>query len=333
MLHFKKNHFPAFALFTFISVIFIAIAYLIPQICLDLIPLIQTVSPVDTSISRNVYTSGVVEERTRREVRAELPLVPQQVMVAVGDVVAPNQIIATIDKAATQAALFSLADSAKLIPAEYAEAFSGFSVTSDFIKSKLPDFLTAPMAGTITGLSLVQGAISTPQSVVCTISSIDSLRLRLSVDEAEVSKVKVGDKVVVKATATQEAEYVGAIEKIFPTAAKELSGTSTKTVVSLYVKPVGETGALKPGYNVTGSIIIGASEVVRIIPYEAVCQDEENIEFVWLYRDGRCYRQDITTGEEFAQGVEVTKGLGAGTLIVKKPIPGLKNGEQVRWKK
>lgn len=317
--------------FIIIMLLLIMAGFFLPQLYVNLIPQVQTVFPKDTQMSRDIYTEGVVEELSKREIRAELPIVPEQIMVEVGDVVTPNQIIATIDKAATQDALFSLADSAKLIPEEYTEALAGLSFTADFVQDKIPNILTAPMGGTVTALSLVQGAISTPQSVVCTISSTDSLRLRLSVEEAEAERVTVGSKVKIKAAATGEKEYEGVVEKVFPTAAKELSGTTQRTVVSFYVRPVSSTGSLKPGYNVSGNVITGDLSVARVIPYESVCQDEENREYVWLYKDGVCYRQDITTGEELAQGVEVKKGLSLNDMVIRNPTDDLTEGKAVRW--
>ena len=56
-----------------------------------------------------------------------------------------------------------------------------------------------------------------------------------------------------------------------------------------------------------------------MVPFESVRQDKDNVEYVYVYQNGRAVRQDIETGEETSDGVEVLSGLTGGEIVLFNP--------------
>lgn len=64
---------------------------------------------------------------------------------------------------------------------------------------------------------------------------------------------------------------------------------------------------------------MGENEELLTIPYEAVGQDSNQQEYVYVYSKGRPVRKNITTGKELLHTVEVTKGLGITDIVLLEP--------------
>ena len=299
-----------------LTAVMLTAAVIVPKAVESSVTQVKLVRPVLQQYSEDIYINGTVEELTRKEVYVDIPVVPKEVKVSIGDTVSANQVLATIDVEATRSALFNLVESASVIPEEYVSAAS-ILVDSSMVENYLPEQILAPADGVVTGLTLVSGAVAMPKSAVCTISKTDSMRVKILVSEENAEKAAVNDIVVLKATATKNEKYVGHISRIFPTASQTLVGTSTQTTVGMYVSLEGDYSHLKPGYSVTGVIKKELSKKALSLPYEAVLQDGKNQEYVYVYENGRAVRRNIETGEEFSSGVAVVSGIAKEDYVIK----------------
>lgn len=315
---FKRKKRAAMAIFT-VSLIFISAAiYYIPHFVIELTPNAKLVYPSTQRISKDIYADGLVEQQSKKDIIAEIPIVPDEVMVDIGDYVKKGDVIASIDKEATKAAIFSMIEAVNLIPAEYVEVLGNLSmsVPESFISQNIPTGITAAADGVITSISLVKGAISTPKAVVCTISNVDEIRLNMSVGEMDANEVCEGDVVTFSATAVKDKEFSGVVTKVFPVASKVVSGTSQKTVVGIYVKPDEVYSELKPGYSVEGTIIKDSEQAALMLPYAALEQDENNVEYVYCYENSKAVRKDVKTGEEYENGVVISGGVTEHDAVI-----------------
>ena len=292
----------------------------IPSIVQNMTTFVEIVTPVKSRISEDVHINGMVEESIKKDIFVELPLVPDEVFVEIGDYVQAQDVIASVDAKATQAALFKLAESTNLIPTEFMEVMGSINISQQLVEDYVPTDIISPASGIVTAINLLPGAMTYPKSTVCTISKNDMMRVKMSVEEKHAEKIEVGDTVVFKASATEDIKYTGIVERIFPTATTTISGTSQVTVVGMYVKLDGNYSQLKPGYSVNGVIKKYGKEVAMTIPYEAIMQDEENQEYVYVYQDGRAVRANVVTGEEFPDKVEVLEGIEQDAVVIKNAV-------------
>lgn len=317
----KRQSKKGVVIFTLVFLLVTAVCFFIPHALVALTPEIEVIVPVKGESSVDIYIDGVVEQQSKKDIVTALPIVPEEIMVSVGDRVKKNDVIATVDAAATQAAIFSLVDASKLIPQEYIETIGGLAmaVTDEAVSSKIPSSLKSPADGVITAMTLVKGAISTPTQAVCTISMLDELRINMNVGESDAAMVSEGDRVSFTAFATKDKEYFGTVTRIFPAAQKVLVGTAQKTVVGMYIQPDERYEQLKPGYTVSGAILPKTQNECLTLPYEVIAQDDSNNEFVYCYENSRAVKKYIKTGEEFAAGVEILEGLSQHDRVIKNP--------------
>lgn len=294
----------------------IILALLIPTFVGWAVTTVPVTPLVETMYSDYIYVDGILEEKSKKDIIAELPIVPENIYFTVGDYVEINDVIADIDVDATSAALYNLTSLADIVPAEYIEAIGKLSIDPNEFLGYIPTEITAPASGTITAITLVEGAISRPKTTVVTIAKTDEMRVKMTVNELEADNVQLDDEVIFKASATGNETYIGKVSKVFPTASKTLVGTTQATVVGLYVTITSEHTRLKPGYSVTGVIKQNVEQTASIVPYEAIMQDNDNVEYVYTVVDSKLRRCNVKTGKELANGVQILSPPLQGQSIV-----------------
>lgn len=331
-----------FILLTLILILILS-GYIIPITIVNTFPKVTLVTPQLVAVTNDIHILGEVKELQVSQVTTALPIVPSNVFVKVGDSVEIDQTLATVDTTATQKAIISLIDTiigaGTYLPNinEMLQLFNYYGidfeyensqlVSKDFVqnnissqvKNNLPTTIKSTTNGVITSLDLVKGSMTYPQSIVCTISQTDQMYVEIQINESNINSINEGDKVIFKATATQDEKYTGSITTIYPTASKVYQGTTQKTVIGAYVELDEIYQNLKPGYNIIGVIKENENNQALILPYEAVAQDEYNQEYVYIYDEKRAIKQLVTTGQELPQGVEILSGVNENSLVINNP--------------
>lgn len=136
-------------------------------------------------------------------------------------------------------------------------------------KKQLDDYIIkSPITGTVitknykTGDTISTGTTST---TLMTVADMTKMKFTFETDELDISKVKIGQQVIVTADALPDAEFTGEVTKI----ANE--GTVADGVTTYPVEVViSQPGALKLGMNVTAKIIYENKKDVICVPTSAV---------------------------------------------------------------
>ncbi|MBT9779322.1 HlyD family efflux transporter periplasmic adaptor subunit [Clostridium sp. MCC353] len=180
--------------------------------------------------------------------------------------------------------------------------------------------ITAPISGqVITKTSKVGDNVSRNSSnstVMAVIYDLSEVTFEMSIDELDVQKVKVGQKVEVTADAIENQTFTGTVTNVSLQSSYSNGVTNYPVTVTL-----DEVGSLLPGMNVDGRIILDEADDVLLIPVGA------------LMRGTRVYIKDETVTE--AQGtvpagfrsVEVETGLVNDDYV--EVISGLSEGDTV----
>lgn len=140
--------------------------------------------------------------------------------------------------------------------------------------------IEAPIAGQVITKSKKQGdtidpATDTQAGPMATIYDMTYLTFQLNIDELQIHKVLVNQKVSITTEAFPEKTFTGVIERI------SLKGITNNGVTSYpVVVKVEDYGSLLPGMNVTGKIIIEEADQVLTVPSSALQRD--NIVYVQL---------------------------------------------------
>jgi hypothetical protein len=155
----------------------------------------------------------------------------------------------------------------------------------------------------------------------------DTINVQMFVSERDISKIKTGQIAEVRGDAFPDKVYTAEITSISPMASKVNVGSVSKTVVEVWAEITGADDSLKSGYTARVTVKVGDSEEKRLLPYEAVDQDE-NGEFVWISENGIAAKRYIVTGEELPDGIEVVAGLFETDEIIKIP-DGVNAGDEI----
>lgn len=268
-------------------------------------------------IQRLVMCSGRVETGDTDRLYMEMPCVADTVYVEEGSAVKKGDVLFTVDKEATVQTLVS--------------AGSGLSVDPDDIV--IDTKITAPISGVIATLNVEEGAAVSVSKPCVVISSSETLQVTVEIGERDIKNIRVGQLARISGAAFSKAAYNGTVKSISSSAKQQYgSTTATETVVEAVVEidPTELDDSLRLGLTATTDIVIDEHENGLVVPYDAVMQDADGHEYVYVLKSGRAVKRVIETGWELRDGFQVTAGLSAGDVIITEPAMITADGMAVR---
>ena len=90
----------------------------------------------------------------------------------------------------------------------------------------------------------------------------------------------------------------------------------------------GDMEGRRPGYSATVKVFTDRHASAMSVPYEAVCQREEQ-EYVFCVRDGRAAACPVETGYMLASSVEICSGIEPDDMVILSPDDTLEDGAPV----
>ena len=146
-----------------------------------------------------------------------------------------------------------------------------------------------------------------------------NLRVTAEVDEEEILKVKVGQKVLMQADALPNKVMEGFVSQITPRG--DSISRSFRVRISLP-----KDSPLLIGMTVENNILIGEKNNVLLIPTSAL-----NGNFVWVVsEDNKVSKRKIEIGVRGLEFTEVSQGLEFGQRVVNNPHSNIYEGMKVR---
>lgn len=208
----------------------------------------------------------------------------------------------------------------KVIQAQKSLAASGAdyrNIQSDAAKRRV----VSPIDGTVQEVNIKNGddlskiSSGTTRLVPIIIGDIGTLKAEVEVNEVDIAKVSIGQKVMLTLDALDGTEFSGKVEKI------NSLGTVTQGVVSYNVTIAFDTldQKIKPDMSVSASIITDVKQDVVKVPSSAV-KTENNDSYVEVLVDGVPQRKTVTVGVSNDTETEITNGLSAGDEVITETI-------------
>jgi HlyD family secretion protein len=183
----------------------------------------------------------------------------------------------------------------------------------------------APMGGVVYSLAVRPGAYLEAGAPVASVGRIDSVRVRVYVDEPELGRVEVGQPVVITWDALPGRKWHGTVERK-PT---EIEAMGTRQVGEVLCTIANPGRELLPGTNVNAEIRTSVVEHALTIPREALRREGGGVA-VFVLRGDRLARQAVTTGASSVTRVQVLTGLRDGDSVALPSELALTPGLAVR---
>lgn len=286
-----------------------------------------------------IYATGSVEPSVMLPIAPRMAARLVELNVDEGANVRKGQVLAKLDDADLASTVDELAARARFARAQYERTKNmvarGFvsKVDLDRAHSDLDaaeaalkraraqrDFmvLTAPADGAIIRRDGEIGQLIPVGQAVFYLSCCAPLRVTAEVDEEDIPRVHIGQKVVLKADAVPGQLLDGKVSEITPKG--DPVARSYRVRIAL-----ADPSALRVGMTVDANLIVAERPDALLIPATAVKDDA-----VWIVSDGRLRRQPVKLGVTGAARAEITAGLAADARVVDKPTDQLREGRSVR---
>lgn len=194
------------------------------------------------------------------------------------------------------------------------------TVISSVIRSEIDGFVLEKMVNI--GDPVVPSTSFQPGQALMTVADMNSLLFKGTVDEINVGKLKVGQKVELKIGALPKETITGTLRKISLKAQKKDNATNFDVEITID-NP--ESVQLRAGYSANADIIIKKKEDVLSLP-ERVITFSNDSAFVYLPDtvNQTRIRKPVVTGMSNAINIEIVSGLAEGDAVLEPELKSIK---------
>ena len=183
--------------------------------------------------------------------------------------------------------------------------------------------LVAPADGVILRRDGEAGQFVPAGQAVFTIACCAPLRVSAEVDEEDITRVSVGQRVSMRSDALPQRLFEGTVSDITPKG--DPVSRSYRVRIRLADAPSVDSGPMRSGMTVDANLIVARREGALLVPSNAVKSGQ-----VWLLSDGRLHRRPVTAGTTGAAQTEIRAGLSDTDMVVLSPADNLREGQWAR---
>jgi RND family efflux transporter MFP subunit len=159
-------------------------------------------------------------------------------------------------------------------------------------------------------------------STIVKMATGDRFYVEAQVDEADIGKVRLGQRAFFKVDAYPERVYRAVVARIHPDADRV---TKTYRVELREIEP---TGGLRLGMSGDVNIEAKAISEALLVPATAVVMDTQSPS-VWVVEKGKARRRLVSVGARDGQRIHIRTGLREGELVIVNPPTDLRDGQRV----
>lgn len=186
--------------------------------------------------------------------------------------------------------------------------------------------VVAPIDGTVVGVTIKAGETAVPSTQafagaqLMTIADTSAIEARLKVDEGDIAKVAIGQKVDVYPAAFPDTGVPGVVRQVALAPILENQGRAYEVIAEL-TPPEGL--AMRSGMSARADLFLGDGASTLAVPVEAVIASEpeprKTAHHVWRIVDGKVNKIEVQVGEADDRWQAITSGLSEGDRVVSGP--------------
>lgn len=203
--------------------------------------------------------------------------------------------------------------------------------------------ITAPIDGVViridikVGETVVAGTTNIPGSAMMVIADPSATLTEVQVDEADIAQVRQGQAAEVYTAAYPHTPLAGTVQSIASTARQAAGEAGLSFLVKILLDKQNSI-LIRPGMSVRADIYTRSRENTLAVPVQAVLYDEDTggedeQTYVFVMRDGKAVRRNVSVGIASDSDQEIIDGLEAGERVIYGPYRVLRHlldGEDVK---
>jgi membrane fusion protein (multidrug efflux system) len=193
------------------------------------------------------------------------------------------------------------------------EVFHGAQAQESIAKKALADTrLTAPFAGIIAKKDVENGMLVSSSRPVFVLMSLQPAKVRIGVPEAEIGKIRIGQKAAIQIPSLGARDFDGRVETI------GFAADPAARTFSVKIDVPNPRLELRAGMVAESRIQTGEKVTAMTVPGQAIVRDAQGATtvFVFFPEKNRVYARRVDTGSVFGREVEITRGLSGSEKIV-----------------
>ncbi len=315
-------------------------------------PAAQKALPVSvTKVAPQTFTSylevqGRVDFDQNATVAATAAGTLTSIRVQRGDRVSRGQVLATIDAAILDAAIGELRTRLELTQTifdkqkrlwdqkigteiQYLTAKNNLDALQNSLtmqqRQRALYTITAPFAGTVDEVFPKLGEAAAPGVPIARLVSASGAKVLADVSEAYASKLKAGDKALVKIAGINNDQEVPATVRVANGVINPASRTFT---VELKLNDQRQALGLRPNMVAVVRVQDYSKKGATTVPVDVVRRDEKDT-FVFVSVDGKATKRVVKTGATYGGQTEITGGLSVGDDVITGGYQNLSEGQAV----
>jgi membrane fusion protein (multidrug efflux system) len=181
--------------------------------------------------------------------------------------------------------------------------------------------IRAPFSGMVVERAVTAGEYVRPDSRVATLVDTGSLRVEITVPEADVSQVRQGMEIDFRVSGSDKL-YHGKIRYVGPSVRRQSRDAIVEAVFA------NEKKELRPGMFVTARLALG-EQTLPAVPAKAVRADG-SLRHVFVAAGGRLEDRLVQAGEPVGGQVPIVSGIKSGEQVVAELTPDVRDGAKVK---
>lgn len=191
----------------------------------------------------------------------------------------------------------------------------------DEVMSKLDDtIIVSPIDGNVIGKPLSAGelvaqGVNNP-TVILTVADMSKMQIEANVDQTDIGKVALGQKVTFTVDAYPGKEFTGTVTTI----SRKATVSQNVTYYPVTIDVTNAENLLNPGMVARVSIIVSESKGVLTLPLSAIRSDKTGKYVVVAGPNGQTQNVPITTGNTGDDRVEIVSGITEGDKVVLSQV-------------
>ena len=203
--------------------------------------------------------------------------------------------------------------------------------------------ITSPIDGVViqvdvkVGETVVAGTTNIPGSAMMVIADPSVTLTEVQVDEADIGQVRQGQSADVYTAAYPDTPLAGTVQSVASIARQAAGEAGLSFLVKILLHEQNSI-LIRPGMSVRADIYIRSRENTLAIPVQAVLYDDDTggddeQAYVFVMRDGKAVRRNVSVGIASDSDQEIIDGLEAGERVIYGPYRVLRHlldGEDVK---
>jgi HlyD family secretion protein len=210
------------------------------------------------------------------------------------------------------------------VQANLTQARAAYSAAQELLKNLN---VRAPFAGTVYSLPVRASAYVNGGEVLVQVANLEDVQVRAFVDEPEIGRLAVGEKVEITWDAVPGRTWEGTLTRV----PASVGMVGTRTVGETTTEIDNSDRKLLPNVNVNVSIITARQGNVITVSREAV-HDLNGKRYVYKMMGNKLQAQEVQIGLSSLTRVEIIQGVSEGTTIALGALNGspLRSGMEVK---